>query len=488
MENNLQTEEINLTQQQPSVIVDKTPSKRSLAHRARREKERQIAMMDAIINNTYSTTNMGINEENSFIVATSKCALTQRENYDNCGVAPSEILGIDETSNTSTRLRNRIVETGESSRGPIDISRTDRRRYNLPSIDEIAIILPGDGQEAPSTRNIINIQQALPPRDRDQVPETSWISVWERLGPQGATSKAISKPIRNEPQPSIYLGGEIQYEISRGHQCSIHQEEEQRPPPRVPVRDHLSEGTGTHNPQPLCQAAQPIYHYVTQEHMDQRIKELIEAQVLGTTDDLTKLQGSPFVKELFDMDILKGLYFNLNQILCRLFTTSLQEEPLRWFYSLPEDSICTFEQLQIQFIKTYAHKGDKEENQYFLISLKKSNGEKLEAFAKKFLELTHKVDNFDQKTAIAVFTNALQVDCKAKEYLFLSKPATLEDMITKVNGYVDLEGMITKRHKSTKFVLTTNGPSTDRITEPKEGWAGQQCVKGNTSNPWRGGL
>ncbi|KAF6160466.1 hypothetical protein GIB67_019235 [Kingdonia uniflora] len=34
-------------------------------------------------------------------------------------------------------------------------SRTDRRRYNLPSTNEIAIILPGDGQEAPSTRDIV---------------------------------------------------------------------------------------------------------------------------------------------------------------------------------------------------------------------------------------------------------------------------------------------------------------------------------------------
>ncbi|KAF6149561.1 hypothetical protein GIB67_003709 [Kingdonia uniflora] len=42
------------------------------------------------------------------------------ENSDNYGVAPSEILGIDETTNTTTRLRNPIVEIGESSRGPID--------------------------------------------------------------------------------------------------------------------------------------------------------------------------------------------------------------------------------------------------------------------------------------------------------------------------------------------------------------------------------
>ncbi|KAF6172702.1 hypothetical protein GIB67_042025 [Kingdonia uniflora] len=43
------------------------------------------------------------------------------ENSDDCGVAPSETLGIDETSNTATMLRNHSFETEESSRGPIDM-------------------------------------------------------------------------------------------------------------------------------------------------------------------------------------------------------------------------------------------------------------------------------------------------------------------------------------------------------------------------------
>ncbi|KAF6169824.1 hypothetical protein GIB67_034216, partial [Kingdonia uniflora] len=34
-------------------------------------------------------------------------------------------------------------------------SRTDRRRYNLPSTDEIVVIIPGNGQEAPSTKDIV---------------------------------------------------------------------------------------------------------------------------------------------------------------------------------------------------------------------------------------------------------------------------------------------------------------------------------------------
>ncbi|KAF6152582.1 hypothetical protein GIB67_013029 [Kingdonia uniflora] len=126
------------------------------------------------------------------------------------------------------------------------------------------------------------------------------------------------------------------------------------------------------------------------------------------------------------------LYSNLNHIICHMFTTSLQEQLLQWFHSLPEESIHTFDQLHKQLIKTYARNRDKEEKLYSLIGLKQSHEEKLEDFSMKFLELTRKVDNIDQKTVVTAFTNALWLDCKAKEYIFLNKLTTLEEMITKV--------------------------------------------------------
>ncbi|KAF6153086.1 hypothetical protein GIB67_034808, partial [Kingdonia uniflora] len=204
--------------------------------------------------------------------------------------------------------------------------------------------------------------------------------------------------------------------------------------------------------------------------MDQRIWEIIKATALNVKDNSHKLQGSPIAKELFDINVptgfhtpkivkykgtdhgqhvqqfrnTLGLYSNQNHILCRLFATSLQDKPLRWFYPLPEGSIHTFEQLQKIFIKAYSHNKDKEENLYSLIRLKQAHGEKLKEFSKKYLELAQKVGNLDQKTAVSTFTNALQFNYKAKEYLFLKKPKTLEDMIEKVNNYIDLERMMPK--------------------------------------------
>ncbi|KAF6158347.1 hypothetical protein GIB67_022427 [Kingdonia uniflora] len=115
------------------------------------------------------------------------------------------------------------------------------------------------------------------------------------------------------------------------------------------------------------------------------------------------------------------------------------------------------------------------------------HGDKLEAFVKKFLGLARKVDNLDQKIVVAAFTNALQLDYKAKEHLFLNKPPTLEDLITKVYSYVDLERMMSERQKSTKSALSTKCPSTDRSTERKEKQEDQKYTKGNTGYPQKGG-
>ncbi|KAF6172920.1 hypothetical protein GIB67_035474, partial [Kingdonia uniflora] len=132
-ENNLQTDEIILTQQQPSVAVNNAPSKRSLAQRARREKEKQMQLMDPTTNimdtstQQYSRCQEAENEANAPHASLMNDISNHwntlenaRENSEDCGVAPYEILGIDETTNTATRLRNRIFETGESSRVPID--------------------------------------------------------------------------------------------------------------------------------------------------------------------------------------------------------------------------------------------------------------------------------------------------------------------------------------------------------------------------------
>ncbi|KAF6174423.1 hypothetical protein GIB67_024445 [Kingdonia uniflora] len=73
----------------------------------------------------------------------------------------------------------------------------------------------------------------------------------------------------------------------------------------------------------------PTRHYVTKEHMDQRIMELIEARVLGTIGDTTKLQGGLIAKELFDLEIPKGFHIpQIHKYKDSLYRASRPLEPI----------------------------------------------------------------------------------------------------------------------------------------------------------------
>ncbi|KAF6152723.1 hypothetical protein GIB67_021383, partial [Kingdonia uniflora] len=136
----------------------------------------------------------------------------------------------------------------------------------------------------------------------------SFLGIVQKLMHLESQSQVVRQSANQQYKASIHLGREAQSDISRGLRPSKRQEKEQGPQTRIPVNERLSEGTKTHNPRPAHQATQATHKYVTQEHMDQCIKELIKAQALGSKNNFTKLQGNPIAKEFFDMEVPKGFH------------------------------------------------------------------------------------------------------------------------------------------------------------------------------------
>ncbi|KAF6156852.1 hypothetical protein GIB67_012381 [Kingdonia uniflora] len=268
------------------------------------------------------------------------------------------------------------------------------------------------------------------------------------------------------------------------------------------VYDRMGEATGEHNPpgRQATRRAVTSRQHLTPGQVDKRIKELLDAQILTRRNNYTKLQKSPLAQELLDEEVPTsfhtpkiqkckggdpvehvqkfqdslGLHSTSNHILCRLFPTSLKGEPLRWFHTLSEGSIFTFEQLRELFVKNYLHNKDKEESLYFLFSLKQAPDEILETFTKKNFGLARKIDNLDKKITISAFTNALLVDGRVKEHLVFNKPLTLEDMIEKVNKFIDLERLTTEKPKPQRITLSTKDHSEERAHYSSKDYGGDK--------------
>ncbi|KAF6175680.1 hypothetical protein GIB67_022682 [Kingdonia uniflora] len=154
-------------------------SKRVIAQRVRRERERQLresAHVFELFNQELSNHTLHINALNVGInkvlmytelpmsqsldstaetevhvpITTTNDAFREQPYYTT--EAPN-LLNL--TMLTNSNFPSSIFEIGESSTARENVASTDHRRYNLPSFDEITVILPGDGSKISSVRDII---------------------------------------------------------------------------------------------------------------------------------------------------------------------------------------------------------------------------------------------------------------------------------------------------------------------------------------------
>ncbi|KAF6146969.1 hypothetical protein GIB67_036688 [Kingdonia uniflora] len=140
--------------------------------------------------------------------------------------------------------------------------------------------------------------------------------------------------------------------------------------------------------------------------------------------------------------------------------------PFRWYHNLPNGSIRSFEQLSQLFIAQFAFNKDREVRVDALFNFRKTCNETLEAFTKRFLDESRKIKNLDCANAVLAYSNALPDHCRVKEYLVLHKPRTLEEMLSKVNDYIDLERLHKSRKLGQPLVTNFNKPRQNLPSTP----------------------
>ncbi|KAF6148161.1 hypothetical protein GIB67_011936 [Kingdonia uniflora] len=93
----------------------------------------------------------------------------------------------------------------------------------------------------------------------------------------------------------------------------------------------------------------------------------------------------------------------------------------------------------------------------------------------------------DKKITISAFTNPLLIDGRVKENLVLNKPLTLEDMIEKVNNFIDLERLTTKKPKPQRITLPTKCHPEERAHNNNKDYGGDKKRFKSNDNQGRQG-
>ncbi|XP_070678845.1 uncharacterized protein [Malus domestica] len=292
-------------------------------------------------------------------------------------------------------------------------------------------------------------------------------SVYSQLSPQGASStshqsrqhdgrreadtqssssstsslRRTRSPARNTPH-ALHLR----------HRRAKHMEEEPRP---------ASHGWG----QP--RAPLPQQRQIQEEVERLLTKRLHDFQHNEVTDEalrrnMTNISRSPFTDEIeqaeppreFSMPhftSFKGdedperhlkryrsamiLYRNNDELMCKIFATTLQGEAQDWFYTLPPQSIRNFYELSLVFTKEYSSYRSIKKKSDHLFNVKKNPKESLRDYVRRFKVEKAKIVGCNDSIARAAFQKGLPADHPLFGKLIMKEDLTLADSFALAEKY-----------------------------------------------------
>ncbi|XP_068328119.1 uncharacterized protein [Pyrus communis] len=104
------------------------------------------------------------------------------------------------------------------------------------------------------------------------------------------------------------------------------------------------------------------------------------------------------------------LYQNNDYLMCKIFATTVQSEEQDWFYTLPPQSIWSFDKLSLVFIKEYSSYHSIKKKSDHLFNIKKNPKESLRDYVKRFKTEKVRIVGCNDLIAKSVFQKGLPVD------------------------------------------------------------------------------
>ncbi|KAM1134083.1 hypothetical protein ACFX19_043961 [Malus domestica] len=121
------------------------------------------------------------------------------------------------------------------------------------------------------------------------------------------------------------------------------------------------------------------------------------------------------------------LYRNNDDLMCKIFATTLQGEAQDWFYTLPPQSIRNFYELSLVFTKEYSSYRSIKKKSDHLFDVKKNPKESLRDYVRRFKVEMAKIVGCNDSIARAAFQKGLPADHPLFGKLIMKEDLTLAD-------------------------------------------------------------
>jgi len=129
----------------------------------------------------------------------------------------------------------------------------------------------------------------------------------------------------------------------------------------------------------------------------------------------------------------------LDYMMCKLFAQSLKGAALRWFCNLPPESIDSFDELSLEFMRSYSvhiHSGKTTKD---LWSVVQGPHESLRAYIKRFSKAISEISGLEDGTAREALKKGLRHKSLFKNEICARYPLIIQDATHQAKGFIELE-------------------------------------------------
>ncbi|KAM1433345.1 hypothetical protein TB1_014592 [Malus domestica] len=124
------------------------------------------------------------------------------------------------------------------------------------------------------------------------------------------------------------------------------------------------------------------------------------------------------------------LYRNNDDLMCKIFATTLQGEVQYWFYTLPPQSIWNFDELSLVFTKEYSSYRSIKKKSDHLFDVKKNPMESIRDYVRRFKAEKAKIVRCNDLITRAAFQKGLPAKHPLFGKLIMKEDLTLVDSVT----------------------------------------------------------